>query len=615
MMRLLKITAPLFVSISASLVFGEAPPSSAFSTDIDSKIQAFSKGMTRALSTGEITSAPDSFIGKPALLVARGDGSKPAPAWTVRVRVPMRLYICVLQRGGYQVEGGGWQKTPLKVKWKVPAGIEFTDDVYTKVVEAGAVEIPGHTGKEGANFGVPHLVIGDDPASTVSQTGDPAKKETPMDYAAGISEKDLADNKTELGWMLDYKNSYEFKARGGIPNILAKLRSGKDAVIAYLGGSITQQEGWRVRTTAFLKEHFPKARISEINAGVSGTGSDFGVMRLADDVLRHSPDLVFVEFAVNDGGLEPSMISKTMEGIVRKIWKRDPLTDIVFVYTVNDGTIKVYQNAEGETMQPTAREHDRVAAHYDVPSINFGYVVADLEKQGKLVFRSATAVKGKILFSADGTHPKADGDQLYAGAVARAFVHQEKINVSIERNPHTLKEPLNPDNWENANQVPMASLKSGFRAKRVEADPASASYAAEATEISGGYVALIKKLCPTLLKLSEPGDYLTVRFEGTRFGAMDVGGPFSGQLKVKVDGQEQPVVSRFTPYNDHMRQQYFYLPTLKPGVHTVTLTLDDKSPDKRGVLGLKKDFDDHPEKYKDLIVYFGQLLIDGKVVE
>ena len=36
--------------------------------------------------------------------------------------------------------------------------------------------------------------------------------------------------------------------------------------------------------------------ISEINAAIEGTGSDFGVFRLKDHVLQYKPDLGFVEF-------------------------------------------------------------------------------------------------------------------------------------------------------------------------------------------------------------------------------------------------------------------------------------------------------------------------------
>ncbi len=119
----------------------------------------------------------------------------------------------------------------------------------------------------------------------------------------------------------DVKTAEELRARDGLPNFFAKLERGGDVRIAYLGGSITQAEGWRVKTLAHFRSGNTKANSVEINAAISGTGSTYGACRLQDHVLQHKPDLVFVEFRVNGGDL------KSMEGIVRQIWDSDSKTD------------------------------------------------------------------------------------------------------------------------------------------------------------------------------------------------------------------------------------------------------------------------------------------------
>lgn len=55
-----------------------------------------------------------------------------------------------------------------------------------------------------------------------------------------------------------------------------------------------------------LNELYPAAAVSMLNAGVSGGNAGHGLARLERDVLRHQPDLVIVNFALNDacGGLE-----------------------------------------------------------------------------------------------------------------------------------------------------------------------------------------------------------------------------------------------------------------------------------------------------------------------
>src|SRR4051812_42139077 len=132
----------------------------------------------------------------------------------------------------------------------------------------------------------------------------------------------------------------ECTPRAGLPNFLAKVATpGADVKIAYFGGSITAQEGWRPKTLAYFQKTYPNAKITQINAAIGGTGSDLGVFRLKHDVLDFKPDLLFVEFAVNDGGQSPANIFKYMEGIVRQTWKELPNCDICYVYTVTDTLI------------------------------------------------------------------------------------------------------------------------------------------------------------------------------------------------------------------------------------------------------------------------------------
>src|SRR5436853_5175278 len=91
----------------------------------------------------------------------------------------------------------------------------------------------------------------------------------------------------------------ECQSRAGLPHILGKLAGSNTVRIAYLGGSITAQEGWRPKTLKWFRDQFPAAKVQEINAAIGGTGSDLGVFRLKHDVLDKDPDLLFIEFAVN----------------------------------------------------------------------------------------------------------------------------------------------------------------------------------------------------------------------------------------------------------------------------------------------------------------------------
>ncbi len=176
----------------------------------------------------------------------------------------------------------------------------------------------------------------------------------------------------------------ECRAREGLPNFLARARTpGARVKVAYLGGSITEQAGWRPKTLAYFQKTYPDATFSEINAAIGGTGSDLGVYRLKHDVLDSKPDLVFVEFATNDHGAPPLQIQKCIEGIVRQTWKSLPNCDICFVYTLVEGAAGPM--LEGK-FQRAASAMEGVAEHYGIPSIHLAMEVARLAKEGKLLW-------------------------------------------------------------------------------------------------------------------------------------------------------------------------------------------------------------------------------------
>ena len=182
------------------------------------------------------------------------------------------------------------------------------------------------------------------------------------------------------------RDAFETHTRGGIPNLLKKIKAGgaKELRVAYLGGSITAAPGWRVKSLEWLQKRYPEVKWSEIHAAIGGTGSDLGVFRVQQDALRHNPDLLFVEFAVNDGGADPVQIHKSMEGIVRQARASNPEMDIIFVYTLSEPSLADLQAGK---ISRSASAMEEVADHYGIPSIHLAIEVAKREKEGTLIFK------------------------------------------------------------------------------------------------------------------------------------------------------------------------------------------------------------------------------------
>lgn len=137
----------------------------------------------------------------------------------------------------------------------------------------------------------------------------------------------------------------------------------KEVNIVYIGGSLTQANGWRVMLGDYLKEKYegmvPGRTINNINAGVGGTGSLFGLVRLNEDVISKNPDMVFVEFSVNDTGLREEEIIKSAEGIVRRLQSMEKPPIINFIYTHPASMVNV------------SEVYSKIAEYYNIPEIDF----------------------------------------------------------------------------------------------------------------------------------------------------------------------------------------------------------------------------------------------------
>ncbi|MCF6287080.1 MAG: GDSL-type esterase/lipase family protein [Candidatus Hydrogenedentes bacterium] len=402
------------------------------------------------------------------------------------------------------------------------------------------------------------------------------------------------------------RDAVESTVRDGLPNFFAKLEAGETVRIGYLGGSITAQPGWRPKTLAWFQEQYPDAEVSQINAAIGGTGSGLGVFRLEQDVLQHKPDLLFVEFAVNDGGTPPESIYRSMEGIVRKTFQANPSTDICFVYTLTQGMLK---DLQGGKYPRAASAMEVIADHYGIPSIHMGLEVACMEEAGTVVFKGPKpkteaereALAGKVLFSGDGVHPYPEGGHvLYLDAVARSM---KSIKKAGEPGPHELPAPYVADNWENAIMIPLdrAMLSAGWEELKPEENDIAKRF---------------QNRMPRMWQASTPGETVSFSFKGTYAAIYDILGPDCGQMIVRVDDEAPVIKPRFDAYCTYHRLATLKLAAdLPDDVHRVTVEIHPEQPDKVAILSKNGNTMDNPARFDGTRWYAGAIMLLGELVE
>ena len=212
------------------------------------------------------------------------------------------------------------------------APIEYlteTDEIF------GRVNITNNTGKEnsvnvmmaGYNYKNQLVQLISEPL-TIGENENSVtyKTQNALNISKGITKAKL------MVWSSNFETAKPYAAPceitgdfNKINNSLNKLYSTGKLCVGFIGGSITQGSGASASTTygyayqtiKWMKERFSQYEIEGHVAGVGGTGSDLGTCRLNEELLVYNPDLVFVEFAVNDGG-DPGKKAST-EGIIRQV--------------------------------------------------------------------------------------------------------------------------------------------------------------------------------------------------------------------------------------------------------------------------------------------------------
>ena len=408
----------------------------------------------------------------------------------------------------------------------------------------------------------------------------------------------------------------EVRVRDGIGHVMAKIRAGKEIAVAYLGGSITEMDGWRRLSREWLQREYPNARFREVQAAIGGTGSDLGVFRLEHDALCHQPDILFVEFATNDGGATPESIWENFDGIVRQTWKRNPETDIVFTYTITASMMKDY----GAGLCPRAASAmEQLADYYGIPSVGFGPRVAAEVKAGRLVMslgEVATAVpketpnrdqvineelkrKGKLLFAKDGVHPALPGHGFYLESIKAAWAAMKDLPPTDHA--AKLAAPFYDARLEAAKMVPIRpEMLKGHWTKLAAHDRIQAHFSGR-----GGQ----------MWRADTPGDRISFRFKGSECRIYDLLGPDCGRVWITVDGNRKPQpVGRFDEYCTYYRLAGFLVFRGQDGVHTVEIEVDKDQPDRTQIHRRTPDEDVTKRMYDGTKLFVCQVELVGDLL-
>ena len=177
--------------------------------------------------------------------------------------------------------------------------------------------------------------------------------------------------------------------------------------VAFFGGSLTwganasdpQTTSFRGQMTQWLREKYPDTAITFYDAAIGGTGSQLGMFRIERDVLAHKPDLVFLDFTVNDGAEGTDMPSLgSYERIVRDLLANKSMVMPVLMM------FRWHAEKPANPLPPRHLAHLKLGEAYHLPVANTVPYVC-----GKIL--AGTDIK--TLWPFDGAHPDDPGYRLF----------------------------------------------------------------------------------------------------------------------------------------------------------------------------------------------------------
>lgn len=178
-----------------------------------------------------------------------------------------------------------------------------------------------------------------------------------------------------------------------LADAMKRAQAGKKITIGTIGGSITQgtaasttDERYANRALQWWAKTFPKAQLDFVNAGIGATDSYIGVHRVDADLLSKKPDVVIVEFSVND--TDAALNLQTYDSLVRKILQAENHPAVILLFTTQE---------DGTSLQDT---HMQIGSAYNLPMISYKNAVLPEIEAGKFTWKE---------ISPDNIHPNSVG--------------------------------------------------------------------------------------------------------------------------------------------------------------------------------------------------------------
>lgn len=204
---------------------------------------------------------------------------------------------------------------------------------------------------------------------------------------------------------------------------MRKAQVGEPITVGVIGGSITEKYSASTYDKCYAsyvqkwwEERFPDTEVTFINAGIGGTSSYLGVHRADEDLLYAKPDVVVVEFSVNDGN--DNFFKKSYDNLVRKIMFEEQEPAVMLLFTTQENGTNAQAN------------DSLIGFKYQLPMLSYANAVLPSIEAGEFTWSD---------ISPDNVHPNDRGHAIIGEIMYRYLndVYARLDEISEEVTPFT----------------------------------------------------------------------------------------------------------------------------------------------------------------------------------
>ena len=290
----------------------------------------------------------------------------------------------------------------------------------------------------------------------VVPTGTPAAGTS--EDASGNTEDIQAPTRTVITAWTDYLTEEDMQKaspwqvcdNSALAAVMKKAEAGEPVTIATIGGSITQGTistgplDKEIKTKAcyadiffaWWKETFPDSEVAVVNAGIGGTDSYLGVHRVQEDVLDFHPDVVLIEYSVNDGA--NNSYKNSYDNLVRKVLQSEDSPAVLLLFMAQTSLVSAQS------------VHQLIGFNYELPMVSHHNLIKHFYDTGRYTESD---------LSGDVSHPSVFGHAL-VGEMLWKYLNNIYADLDSYGEPKLFdKKALTKERYQNAELVGVGDIE------------------------------------------------------------------------------------------------------------------------------------------------------------